>query len=292
MSAYAQTADDSPAVSISAIPSILDIGGKTGENVRFNINIKNRSELVLPVQLDTRPMLGMEGETDAFVQANNASQWIRFDEEQILLAAGETRTVSGSFKIPSGAGPGGRYADIVVRPLSTMDASGAIRAQPELAVRVLARISGNAIEKMETIPLGPRIFVSGRPAQQSLAFVVKNDGNVHELIYPVLHITRGGRDTLTKASEPMIILPRESRRITFGAVGSLGGGLYDAQLKYDYGAPKVSANSPSYRLIVLPFPPAVLMLIPAGLFVFLVWRYQARVLRAVRILIKGNKAGN
>ncbi len=288
----AYAAEENTVVSISAVPSIIDLGGSAGDIVPFTFALTNKSTIVLPFHLVARPMLGMEGETNSFLQTNSAQQWVQFDEPDFLIDAGKTKTVAGTLTIPADAGPEGFYADIVVRPLSLRGSTGSVRAQPELAVRLLARVSGKAVEKMETTTEGGTFIITSQSSKRSLSFSLKNAGNVHELVRPVLHITKGGRDVMTKDSEPILLLPREARRISFELPTEVGGGVYEAKLVYDYGTPKKTVSSAEYRLIILPFSPVVVLLVPAGLLSFVFWRYRSRINRAMRILVKGRKAGN
>jgi hypothetical protein len=220
-------------ISISAVPSILDKGGAPGESLPFSVNVTNDSKYVLPIHLAVRPMLGMEGETNEFLQANNAEQWIKFEEPDFLLGAGKTKEIKGQLVIPRDAGPEGYYADIVVRPLGVRTEAGSVSTQPELTIRMLARVSGDAIEKIETTKQGSSLVFTSRSTKQNIVFTLKNTGNVHELVRPVLHVTRGNRNVYKKATEPMFVLPRETKQISFDLPGSIGGGIYEAKLLYD-----------------------------------------------------------
>ncbi len=283
---------ESQEVSISAVPSILDKGGAPGENVPFSVNITNDSQYVLPIHLASRPMLGMEGETDEFLQANNAQQWIKFDEPNFLLDAGKTKEIKGSLVIPREAGPEGYYADIIVKPLGMRGESGSVTTQPELTIRMLVRVSGEAIEKIEATKQGSSLVVTRRSTKQNLIFTLKNAGNVHELVRPVLHVTQRNRTVYTTAAEPMFVLPRETRQISFDLPSSVGGGMYEAKLLYDYGAPLKHGVSPSYRVVVMPFSPVIILLVPIGFGAYIIWKRRERLQRALRILVKGDKSGN
>ena len=288
----AQGASQNSAISISAVPSIIDKGGKPGETVEFSVKVTNDSAYVLPIHVSARPMLGMAGETEGFVQSHSAQQWVTIAEPDFLLDAGKDREITGTFTIPEETGPEGYYADIIVRPLGIREPSGNIRTQPELTIRLLVRVAGEAVQNVESDIVGGSFVLTKRGSDKSLKYTLSNVGNVHEMVQARLKIRRDGEDVATKEIAPTFMMPREDRELSFTIPDEVGGGIFEASMEYSYGAPEKTLSSPDYRVFMIPFSPALLLAVPLGILGFIVWRYYKRVVRAFRILAKGDKAGN
>lgn len=287
LAAPVEVVSASPSVSLTVVPAIIDTGGNAGSRIPFTFKVTNRSRLVLPIHLSSRLMTSQGSEVNSFLQTNSAQHWLQFDEPNFILDSQQTRAVTGSLVIPPDTGPGGYYADIVVKPLTQKGASDTVHAQPELAVRLLMRISGRATERVDVRTQGPHLIMTNRPSTQNVRFLLENNGNVHELIRPVLHIAKGANDVATKEGAAVVLLPHEKREIGFTLPDNLTAGIYDVRLAYAYATPLKEASSLSSQIVILPFPPALLLFIPAALGLFIAWRYRTRLLLAARILAKG-----
>ncbi len=275
--------------SLSVDPAIIDTGGEPGQLVASEIRITNQSESFRPILLSARPLLLSQPEGDpSGTVIRNADTWISFDTSEFILSPGEQKVVSVQLRIPESAGPGGHYADILVRALVLDEPGRLTTALPEVAVTTLVTVTGDIVENHKTALIGGLFRIVSSTGQSPLvSYEVSNEGNVHSLFAPSLSITAENGAVYSVDNEPTVLLPGESETIVFSLPEEITSGFHWAELDYSYGSPAQAVDSQRSELLIVPFSLYWLILPAIGLFSFVMYRYRNRIQKALRILIKG-----
>lgn len=278
--------------SLTAMPAVIDTGGEAGAETSFSFLLTNNSESILPIQMGSRDSRAREGQTEELMRSLSAKDWIVYAEPDFILQAGETKQINARLKIPENANPGGHYTDIVVQPLNLGQEDDAIASQPELAVQVLVSVAGDIEEDLRVTLGGPSTVIFSPSAGNSLAYTVKNNGNIHTLFMPGLKVSGKEGEGTIKELPPEIILPGEVKRITATVSEPLKTGVYSAHLAIKYGTPAEEAKSPEVRVFALPFNPKLLFIVPLILIAIYAYRRRQRLVSAAKIIIKGSQEDN
>lgn len=272
---------------LSIEPAIIDAGATPGSSIERTLNVINTSDAMLPIRLSTQPMRANDADGIP-VEVTNAQDWIAFDEADFILEPNENRVINVSIDIPDEASPGGHYADIVLRALVLERAGQSVVTMPELTASVFVSVAGDITEQHDTV-LNGRLFRL-RPSAQpgELSYVVTNSGNIHSLFIPALRLEHPGSGEITSIQlEPTLLLPSESRELTFTLPDDISLGLNKALLDYRYGTEQQTVDSQTAEVFVVPFSPLWLY---TGLVVIatgIVYRFRTRIDKALAILLYG-----
>jgi len=274
-------------VTLTATPAVVDTGGKAGEEVKVSFKLTNSADVVLPIQMSTRDTRPRDGQSPELVRSLSAKGWIEFTEPDFILKANETKTVEATLFIPSDAPSGGHYADMVVKPLSLEGDDGFIAAQPELAVQMLISVAGTIREDITTDREGPSTIITHSASKEELTFTVQNRGNIHTIFQPRLTLQKGKGSLESINQQPVIILPSENKKMTYRLLDKLSAGIYRVQAINSFGTPNKDATSSEIRVIVLPFNPKVLFVIPLMVLAVYAFRARSRLIQAVKAITRG-----
>ncbi len=275
-------------VTLTALPAVIDTGGKAGDNIKVSFQLTNSADVVLPIQMSARDTRIRDGQSPELVRSLSAKNWIEFAEPDFILKSNETKVVEATLFIPSDAPSGGHYADMVVKPLSLEGDDGLIAAQPELAVQMLISVTGDTKEDLNITREGPSTIITKPSSKEELVFIVQNRGNIHTIFQPRLSIRKGAKSLESIKAQPAIILPSENKQITYQLPDNLSAGIYHVQAVYGYGgSPTKEAASSEIRVIVLPFSPKVLLFIPLVAIAVYAFRMRRRLALAMRAITKG-----
>ncbi len=281
-----QVLADTRVVSLTASPAILETTGEAGGKASISFQVKNNSETTLPIHMSTRDSRQRDGQPEGLMRSLSAKEWVKFTEPDFILQANETKTIEATVLIPENTPSGGHYVDLVVQPLSLENDDGVIATQPELAVQVMAAVSGDTKENLRISLDGPSTIIASPSRSNTVSYSITNDGNIHTLYSPSLYISRGG-DQQTVSSHPEIILPGEVKKVTFTVPHPLSAGVYSSQIKFNYGTNPKEAIGPEIRIIALPFDPRLLLIFPAIVVAAYGYYIRHRVVKAVKIITRG-----
>ena len=142
-----------PSLKIS--PHTLELKVKRGEIISEKIRILNQSGF--PIPIIAKPInFGAEEETgDMFFYDHGEDSsfeprnWIKVEEPNFILSAGETETVNFSIKIPEDINPGGYYATIIFEPQlpPTYFKKGQPKAIPKIGAILLFSVEIEGLAK-------------------------------------------------------------------------------------------------------------------------------------------------
>ena len=289
-SLISQPADaETRTTSVTAMPAVVDVGGEAGKETRFSFQITNNGQAALPIHMSTKDSRVREGQTKELMQALSAKGWVVYDEPDFILQARETRQVLVTLKIPKDASPGGHYAELMVRSLSLERDDGVIATQPELAVQMFVTVAGNLREDLKISAGGPSTMFFNSAASNFLTFNVTNDGNIHTLFTPKLQLKHKRQEDVVAKSQPELLLPGEKKQVSFELPSGLRPGLHTTKMFFSYGTPSKEAESHHVRVMLLPFSPKLLLLIPLVAIAIYAYRIRQRIISAIRILTEGNE---
>lgn len=274
------------AVSLTATPAVLDTGGEAGNEVKVAFRLKNNADAVLPIRLSARDPQVKNGQSQEEVEAMSAASWIAFTQPDFVLQANETKKVEATLRIPEDASPGGHYADLVASPLSLESDEEFISAQPELVVQMLVSVPGEITEEIKSTLSSRGTIITSQASKEELTFDVTNHGNIHTLFQPRVYLSGKDSEEVIELN-PVILLPKEARRLSFSLPGALSPGIYSAEMRLDYGTPPREETSQTVQIIILPFSPILLLGIPLAALILYGIRIRRRVLAATRIILKG-----
>jgi hypothetical protein len=183
---------------------------------------------------------------------------------EFILEPGETSSVQLSVRSADEAGPGGHYALIVFRVL-TSDApsqTSSTRVNPEVAVVALFNLPGATSEQLEQKLDQPPLWQAWTPS--NLAFELINRGNVHVLPQSTIEFRPvvGGDLVNLPPVAPRLVLPGTISRFA-ADWPELEWGLYRVRVVTSFGTPLKSIESTSGWWFVPP--PVWLQVIGLGL---------------------------
>lgn len=239
----AQAAEDLPS-SFSVSPAKLEVKLEAGENLIRNIYVKNDLGRTARFKVTVEDMSGGKepGEAEKFYGKERGpyslKNYILIDEDELVLAPGETRSVPVMISLPDNLPPGGLYGAVFFSESS----SDQKRSGPRFATRVgsliFLRVGGNVQENgllKQFGLIGRQNIFDGQPA--SFQIVYENNSNIYVNPYGYIEIRRGrAGDVLEKIPvAPWFVLPDSTRRLEVAWLDRPFLGRYHATLYLNRG---------------------------------------------------------
>ena len=151
-------------IKISVAPEIFELEVKRGEIFENKMKVLNSSQVPVPIETTVTNFGAQEesgvinfyeepakreGEDDI---SYNPRKWIKIENPNFILDAGETEEIRFSVSIPENAEPGGHYAVILFEPKlpSFYFEKGTIRAIPKIGVLFLFSVKVEGLMSAET----------------------------------------------------------------------------------------------------------------------------------------------
>ena len=116
---YAQSSDS---LGLSVNPQIFELDVFPGEKISQKINLKNLSEVPMPILVKVTDFTAVEdsGEMEFDESLQDASlasrKWFQIENPNFILEAGEKKEIKFEISIPENAEPGGHYSVILFEP--------------------------------------------------------------------------------------------------------------------------------------------------------------------------------
>lgn len=248
-------------VGLSITPAILEATVATGQTSQRILYVRNISDQPLVIQVGVRSLIP-EDELIAGYDLNNydASKWLKPHLDNLSLQPNQQKPVSFGITVPATAGPGGHYAQIVFRPLSSQpdQNNSSTQITPEITSQILINVPGEISQQIDADLSGPNLIAKND--QIKLIGHITNTGNSHVLIQPFITIKRSNGTIIDRQSlSPQLVLPGTAKTIDYDwqPDGQSGRLMASMEIRYDSPAQSIFANSGAFWLL----PPTNLMLI-------------------------------
>lgn len=304
---------------LSVSPVTFDLTANPGDTLTNQMKVTNLSSGTL--QLETRTeniaAAGQEGQVQLTEEETefSLSKWVETTPKKLTLDSKDTKVINFTIHVPNNAEPGGHYGSILVGTTASdvPNSTGASVAQ-RVGTLLLVKVSGKSKEEAVVKQFRSKTYVGqwneivgsdGKtkfltPKDEEtnkekfakyfqkgpIAFeaIFHNAGNVH--VKPtgsVIVYNLFNRQIAQLPLDQRNIFPGNDRRImVIWPTGRLWGIYYRAQLAAVYG----TTNQPliaSIGIWVFPLPVAIAL----GVILLIVLIFRRRLIRAVRILVKG-----
>jgi hypothetical protein len=168
-------------ISLSLYPTSIRLSLDPGETWSGSITVINPNTFDLKVNPEKENLGGgAEGAVELLGEniSYGLASWIHYNEGQISLKAEERREIPITISVPQNAQPGGHYAAVLFRGLTSSEAQGSgVGISGRVGSIVLVEVSGET-SKSGTIEevIAPK-FISHGPLE--VGFKIKNTGNTH-----------------------------------------------------------------------------------------------------------------
>jgi len=127
----------------------------------------------------------------------NIVNWISFSEETLILAAGETREVLFTVRVPEDAEPGGRFASLLYSPVVDKE-DGDVKVQVRVASLILVTVAGDQRVAAELNSFGLKDGKVFGDKTVEIATGLNNSGNVHVRPIGSIELTDENGNILTE----------------------------------------------------------------------------------------------
>lgn len=240
--------------SLSATPSILDLGVRPAVPTTTSVRITNTSGRPVTLRASAEPFEPPQSVKADDSDRYDASGWFSFDAPEFTLRPGEAKDVSIAVLPPGGATPGGHYATLVFEPVPVEPAlagQSSVNIAGRIGVLALLTVAGQAQQDLVVEDqLNARgLYFAEAP---SFGFSVRNNGNVHTLVSGQLTLHRYRGDDITFDISPELVLPLSQRRIDIQLDDAVSPGLYSASATLTYGAPIEQLTTESSPFLTAP----------------------------------------
>jgi hypothetical protein len=238
----------------------------------------------VPLQLSVEDMDLTQKDEIAPTPLKSIASWVHFPEADMILPAGQERTIPFSVTIPGHLPLGGYYGIIYLHPFSRTVAPQDISSK--IGVFILGSIGVQEIPLNKIYLLNPRFsapIYEGRETQ--IQFSVKNTALNHFSAKPFVRITSLFGKTQDVPLEEKIIFPGRTRQWTVPiTLSSYPSFLYRADLMVSVGG----GIQQKTRLYFIAFPLLKLLILIALVVVGGMIIINRRKIRdALRIMIHG-----
>lgn len=271
--------------SLSVTPAIVERVLERGQAITVNLQLRNGSNVPLPVALYVEPSSEFQLLNPIERQRYDASQWVQFQEEVFLFEANQTRSISLTINAPENVQSGGHYARIILRALVLEQPDNSRQTVlPELNVPLLLTVAGDVDRSLSTITKKIFPWYSNKHTEINSIVAIRNTGNVHNLVTPVVVVMKDGQEVARFRAEPAIVLPELERNLELKIEPITTNGVYE--IKYFEQANQENSNQiiRIERMIVGPPLSEIVGLALVTWFGLHAIQYRARVLIAIKIL--------
>lgn len=231
-----------------------------GKTVDYTIKLRNLGADSLPLTASTTDIDDITDEGVPIfaetVAKRSAAAWITLKEADVIVGAGETRSVTFSLNVPADAAPGGYTAAIIFQaqlPSFYFDLDASTRVLPAVSVLAFFTVAGQGEITVDQVSIEqlrvPRVVVS---TPISLIANVKNDSNffVQTDAEATIKNVVTKKISTTKLGT-VILLPEKSRRFIAAFEQSFLPGLYSASINFKQGDKTLVG---AVKFIALPWP--------------------------------------
>jgi len=244
-----------------------------GKSTTYTVRVRNLGSDTLPLAASITDIddISEEG-VPIFAETiakRSASGWITLEQQDIIVAPGETREVKYTLAVPVDAAPGGYTAAIIFQaqlPSYYFDLDASTRILPAISVLAFFTVAGAGEITVDQVSIEqlrvPPIVVS---TPISLVANVKNGSNFFVQTDAEATIQNVITKRIsTSALGTVILLPEKSRRFVAAFENSFLPGIYSASINFKQGD-KTLVGAVKFVAIPWPFIIVVLLLAILGL---------------------------
>jgi hypothetical protein len=270
------------------------VPGKTTSQI---FEIKNGSNFPLPIKSYIRTfdasdeVGGVAISEEADARRFSPVSWSQIVEPDFVLQPQSTRQVTVNFSPPVDLPPGGYYAILFAEPLlpESFLNSSSLQIGGRLGSLLFLVGPGDIVEKGNIVSFELPKFIWRSPVETKIRF--QNQGNVHLRPSGKLQITNllSKKQSVIDVPE-FTVLPGKIRQQIVNLGKLKWPGIYSAKLQLNYGRGKIPVTT-TLTFFYLPAINIIVIIVVIAVGVGLIWhKPRQRILRAVRIIIKGEKA--
>lgn len=217
-------------VSPAVIENVFD-KGEEGESV---ITVFNPTFEYIPIKVQFSSFnLKMEYYDELEVadfKKLDSSSWLSSDLYSFFLEPNSSKEVHIKTTVPNDAEPGGHYATVYFQPLidSTVLNPSVSFVSSKVGVLIFNTVKGDIHKKtsLKDFSVKRYVHIGG---DISFNYGVKNDGNVHALLSPIISVKSNiTGETYKQTVKPNIIMPFTTNRDEIILDKNLGHGYYTA----------------------------------------------------------------
>ncbi len=293
------TVDSAEATVLTITPSIFEGVVAPGKTTSQVFELKNGSNFPLPIKSYIRTFEASDEEGGVAISDQidlnrlSPASWTQIVEPDFVLQPQSSRQVKVNFSPPVDLPPGGYYAIFFAEPLipESFLSQSSLQIGGRLGSLMFLIGPGDTIEKGSIASFGlPKYIWRSGSTEANVRF--QNTGNVH--LRPSGKIIVTNIITKTKKEfevKEFTALPGKIRQQKVSLANVKWPGKYKAELQINYGRDKIPVTTglTFYHLPMLQF---VVMLVLTAVAVGFLWhKPRRRILRAIRIIIKGEKSG-
>ncbi|KXK07717.1 MAG: hypothetical protein UZ21_OP11001000939 [Microgenomates bacterium OLB22] len=127
---------------VKVYPSILSLSLQPGKTTQYKVYVNNVSKSPLPLHLSFESFQLHDDDQANQGRVPSIGDWTSFTPEDMLLAAGETRSVLITTALPGKIPLGGYYGNLIIEPKSAPSSKSLASAQiqPRLVVLLLGNV--------------------------------------------------------------------------------------------------------------------------------------------------------
>ncbi len=253
-----------------------------GSKTEYTIRLRNLGSDSLPLAASTTDIDDISDEGVPIfaetVAKRSAAAWITLKEADIIVAAGETKTVSYTLNVPQDAAPGGYTAAIIFQaqlPSFYFDLDASTRILPAVSVLAFFTVAGAGEITVDQVSIEqlrvPRVVVS---TPISLVANVKNDSSF--FVQTDAEATIQNVITKRVSSSKLgtvILLPEKSRRFIAAFEQSFLPGVYSASINFKQGDKTLVG---AVKFIAIPWPFIITLILLAILAIGFAGRKRLR----------------
>ena len=285
------SAQEQQKTELNVTPAILDISAKPGQMIEHRISVRNGSEFALPVSIVPQSLLQDDGELIISPQqkAVDASEWIKFkDTASIIFEKDEVKEIPLEITVPKDASPGGHYAQISIRALllETEATKSASIVIPEVTVTVFITVPGEHNTDISFAEKNIFPWQETTGAKKQINLRLKNNGNIHDLISPIISFKKDGVVISKINLKPRLLLPFTTKNFTYQIEFPSDYGIYDVSVDLKYANNQKLLNHQERLIISRPLDQFFLI----GFLAFSIYYYyknQKNIKYSLKILLKG-----
>jgi len=234
-------------------PSKLTITLASDSEKRFSIFLANLQETDnIQVKIYPEDFILKQNGSLEFLEAGSSKwscvRWIKLEDTEVVLKAGEEKRIDGVIKVPKGIS-GGRYALIMVE-VTSPPAKGKMNLRTSIRYSILVNALVNPPQLIRKVQI---VNMEVLPQDEGLEFVVsvKNTGNVHVVAKGEVMV----RNKLGKAeaSAPLLagggyIFPEGVRDFRGIVSKGLPDGEYEAEVEIHYNEGELTRTKINFSL--------------------------------------------
>lgn len=271
---------------ISASPAIIDLAVSPGEESTNFITIRNGGDFGLPISLEVQ---SLQYDDEKLLPNNNkydASDWLVVEDKAFLLGAKETKKIPVTAKIPIDASAGGHYVQIAIRGLSLENEnSSASIVVPEISVTVLISVAGEVINDISVDGSNILPLIATPKSTIMSNFYVLNKGNIHDLVTPIVVISKNGSEISRQQLTPRIILPDTKKLFNEEIKIPKEYGVYSSTIEIRYAnGEQTFTTSPEIILVSRPIS-SILLIGTITIFGLYLYNHRKNIQKSVNILL-------